>query len=205
MKTYPSIPGSMGSKFREFEAYVFDKLDGSNLRFEWSRKNGFYKFGTRNHLFDETDWQFGPAKQLFMDTWSEDLSRIAVSQRWKSMTVFGEFWGPNSFAGVHEPDDEKQINVFDVMVDKKGFLSPQDFLKVFGELNIATFLGQFRWTRSFVEQVREGAVHGVTLEGVVGKSGASPRRITAKAKTQVWIDRVRSRYTAREAERLLQS
>ena len=25
---------------------AFDKIDGSNVRFQWNRKRGFYKFGT---------------------------------------------------------------------------------------------------------------------------------------------------------------
>jgi hypothetical protein len=56
----PSIP----REFSEFEAYVFDKLDGSNLRFEWKRKGGWYKYGTRHRLFDATDPGFGSAIEL---------------------------------------------------------------------------------------------------------------------------------------------
>jgi hypothetical protein len=32
VKDYPSIPRSTGQSFREFEADIFDQLDGSNLR-----------------------------------------------------------------------------------------------------------------------------------------------------------------------------
>lgn len=59
MKQYPSINSSNGQSFKEFVADVFDKLDGSNLRFEWSKKQGWYKFGTRHRLFDNTDPVFG--------------------------------------------------------------------------------------------------------------------------------------------------
>lgn len=60
MKEYPSIPtlptqGS--SSFAHWkrnnnmsEIYAFDKIDGSNIRAEWSSKRGFYKFGSRNRL-----------------------------------------------------------------------------------------------------------------------------------------------------------
>ncbi len=44
MKEYPTIPQSIGTAFRELpNVYVFDKLDGSNLRFEWSKKKSWYK------------------------------------------------------------------------------------------------------------------------------------------------------------------
>lgn len=69
MKTYPSIPRSTGQSFQEYDAYVFDKLDGSNLRFEWSRKKGWVKYGTRRRLFDTTDPVFGEAITLFHEVW----------------------------------------------------------------------------------------------------------------------------------------
>lgn len=46
MITYPSLDYYFD--YPEIYIYAFDKLDGSNIRFEWSRKRGFYKFGTRN-------------------------------------------------------------------------------------------------------------------------------------------------------------
>jgi hypothetical protein len=62
LKEYPAIPQSIGTAFRELpNAYVFDKVDGSNLRFEWSKKKGWHKFGTLSRLFDQSDWQFGRA------------------------------------------------------------------------------------------------------------------------------------------------
>ena len=47
MKSYPSIPKF---SFGDIKLHTFDKLDGSNLRFEWTKKKGWYKFGTRSWL-----------------------------------------------------------------------------------------------------------------------------------------------------------
>lgn len=49
MKQYPSISHDpvKGSPF-----YVFDKLDGSNMRVEWHPKKGFWKFGSKTQLVD---------------------------------------------------------------------------------------------------------------------------------------------------------
>lgn len=43
MKQYPSITNVSSGRLIEFDAYVFDKLDGSNLRFEWDRKVGTHQ------------------------------------------------------------------------------------------------------------------------------------------------------------------
>ena len=46
MKQYPSIPGLKElEKLKGRKIYVFDKIDGSNIRAEWNPKKGFYKFG----------------------------------------------------------------------------------------------------------------------------------------------------------------
>jgi hypothetical protein len=94
MKEYPTIPRSTGQNFREFDAYVFDKIDGSNLRFEWSPKAGWSKAGTRHHLFDESDGVFGEALPIFENQWAEALAQIARHERWGRLTAFFEFWGP---------------------------------------------------------------------------------------------------------------
>lgn len=58
MKEYPSIPFWNKGTFGE-RVYVFEKLDGTQLRIEWSKKQGFYKFGTRGQLINEEDRIWG--------------------------------------------------------------------------------------------------------------------------------------------------
>jgi hypothetical protein len=205
VKSYPSIPRSTGQDFQEFDAYVFDKLDGSNLRWEWARKGGWYKHGTRTRLFDETDEVFGSAIALFQKTLAEPLEKIARDERWERMIVFTEFWGPRSLGGLHEPDDEKRLTLFDVNPHKKGILGPQSFLKLFGHLDTPKFLGRMRWTRGFVEQVRRGEVEGISDEGVVGKAGEGHKLVMAKAKTQTWIDKILARYGEEQGRKIVES
>jgi hypothetical protein len=50
MYRYPEIDGP--SKAPHEHCLAFDKLDGSNMRFEWSPKRGWYKFGSRGQLID---------------------------------------------------------------------------------------------------------------------------------------------------------
>lgn len=205
MKPYPSIQSSRGQKFQEFDAYVFDKLDGSNLRFEWTRKARWNKFGTRNRLFDQQDPDFGIAIPLFHVGWSEDLTRVAVDNRWDHLIVYMEFCGPNSFAGKHDPDDVKTLTLFDACPNRKGLLGPKDFLKLFGHLKVPRLLGIQKWTRGFVDRIRKGEISGITFEGVVGKGGHGHDLVMAKAKTQAWIDKVMSQYGEAEGKKLVDS
>lgn len=205
MKLYPSIAQSTGQKFQEFDAYVFDKVDGSNLRFEYSRKRGFYKYGTRHRLFDETDDQFPDAKDLFHNTLADPLSKVAKKEGWDGLTVFCEYWGPGSFAGEHIAGEPKKLTLFDANPYKKGILGPKRFLDLFGHLEIPKFLGRVRWTRGYVERVRLGQVEGITFEGVVGKGGDGHKLVMAKAKTQAWVNKVLEKYGILEGQKIVDS
>jgi hypothetical protein len=125
-------------------------------------------------------------------------------QRWDRSIVYTEYWGDLSLAGMHQPEDEMRLTLFDVAPHKKGILGPRRFLKLFGHLPTPTYLGEIKWTRDYVSRVREGAVEGITFEGVVGKAGDGHDQVRAKAKTQAWIDRVKVLY-GEEAEKIINS
>lgn len=200
MKQYPSIPVSTGQSFREFDAYIFAKLDGSNVRAEWTRKKGWSKFGTRTRLVDTTDPVFGIVPALFMQTLSEDIERIAKDERWEHLVVFCEFYGESSFAGLHTPGEPKSLALLDVAANKRGLLPPRDFVKLFAnKTSIAPFLGTQRWTRGLVNQVRQSAYPGMSSEGVVGKAQIKHELVMAKAKSLVWLNRVAALYGEKRA------
>ena len=206
MKSYPSIPQCTGQRFFEIEhAHVFDKLDGSNLRAEWSRKAGWYKHGKREGLIDHTNEHLVVAPELFMARLAEPLERLARAQRWQHLVVYYEFWGAKSFAGCHEEGDPKFLTPFDAAADKKDLLDPVTFRRAFeDQVPTPRYLGQTHWTRGYVERVRLGEVEGVTFEGVVAKAGSGHDLVLAKAKTQAWKDRVQTVYGAK-AEQIINS
>jgi len=224
MKEYPSISSSVGQQFREIpHAYVFDKLDGSNLRIERNKKRGWYKFGTRTRLFDQTDPDFGSAIELFKKTLEEPLTKIVRDEQLDQVVVFCEFWGAKSFAGKHQPDEPKHMTLFDIAVHKRGILGPKEFLRLTKHLDpplVPYYLGQFNWTRDFVGQVRNeplirkmtsqsliGQTAPVTVEGVVGKAGDGKTHdlVMAKAKTQAWVDAVLAQYGEIEGKKIVES
>lgn len=141
MTTYRSIDRISKHRGMGEQCFSFYKYDGSNLRWEWNKKRGFYKFGTRKRMFDESDRQFGEAVQLFRKNYEEPLSKILVNNyRQDKVVVFTEYLGENSFSGFHKPEDKKELVLFDVHIIKKGLLSPQDFLKQFGHLDFSAEL-----------------------------------------------------------------
>lgn len=202
MKSYPSMARGCVQHFR---AHVFDKADGSNLRFEWSKKRGWYKYGTRNHLFDQTDPVFGSAIDVFQNGLAQGIADVAKSQRWDKAVVFAEFFGPHSFAGVHLPEDPKFLALFDVSPLRKGILPPAEFLKLFGHLEITKFLGVVDWNSDYVARVRRGEVEGITFEGVVAKGMVNRELVMEKAKTQAWIDKVFALHEKWRAQEIVES
>ena len=173
MKTYPSIDREVTNQ----PIYAFDKLDGNNIRAEWSRKKGFWKFGSRGRLFDPSDELVGETQQLVLDKYGDDLAKIFREQRWQKAIGFFELHGPRSFIGQHHPEDKKTVTLFDVAGDKKGILEPRNYLRIFGDLAIAPLLYQGNSNNLFAAEVEEGRLEGMTFEGVVCKGkNVSPGR-----------------------------
>jgi len=203
MKGYPSIPQCTGQGFFEIrDAYIFDKLDGRNVRVEWTKKQGWHKWGSRHRLFDGTDPDFAPAIPLFERVYCESLARIATDSRWQGVTAYLELWQPSSLGGVFVPGEQFHLTLFDVAPYKACQMGPKEFLKTFDAVPTAKFLGQAHWTRGFVDQVRH---EGMTFEGVVGKAGERHKLVLAKAKSQKWVDAIMARYGEVEGKKLVDS
>jgi len=196
MKEYPSIPDRING---ELDIIAFNKLDGSNIRVEWSQKNGFYKFGTRHRLLDPKSKYFGGAYLLFKEHWEKILPSIFIKQKWigKTMRVicFFEYHGSNSFAGWHPGDKDPKLTLIDVNIHKRGILPPKDFIKIFGHLNIPKVLYRGKANKTFIEAIRNSEIEDMSFEGVVCKAGNPSKKKTAKPimfkiKSQAWFDRL---------------
>lgn len=193
MKDYPSIESS--------HSYVpviaFDKLDGSNIRAEWTKKIGFSKFGRRNALLDDSNPSLLIAPELIEKNYSKSLSTIFQKQGLQKVTCFFELFGPNSFAGFH-PDSSQDMKVvlIDVAVHPKGFLEPRQFLKLFQDkVEIPNVIHDGKWNKELSIMVNNGTMEGMTFEGVVCKgSYISPGRpLMFKVKNHAWYQRLRDK------------
>jgi hypothetical protein len=202
MKSYPSINNS--SKAPRQPCYGFVKYDGSNLRFEWSKKRGWHKFGTRNLLFDETS-MFGPAIPLFKQKYGDDLEAVFKKSKMfrgvDRVIVFAEWFGAKSFAGQHEDGDPKDIVLFDVNPITKGMLGPKEFLDEFGHLQVAEMIYQGNLNEEIIAAVKESKYDFVSKypiktevpEGMIVKGGKGHDLWMAKIKCHAYFEELRKR------------
>jgi len=197
MKKYPSIPHLTSDIIGKY-GYVFPKLDGSNLRFEYNPKKGWVKFGTRERQIDKTDNQFGKAIDLFeaiyMDSWSEWLKK---NYRNKSVTIFAEYWGPGSFAGSHI-DYMHRLDMIDMYFnDTEEFIHPKEFCRTqYNPINEPIFVGPI--TQELVDCVRTGMYDNSLelpddqpFEGVVIKGVENGEIWRCKLKTERYIQELK--------------
>lgn len=203
MKQYPTIE----KKLNFTDTYCwFDKLDGSNIRAEWSKKKGFYKFGSRKVLINE-DTVLNKSIELINEKYAEDLSKIAIEQKWQSAVFFFEFFGKKSMFGQHEMDDKHDVILIDCSVYKQGYLDPRDFINIFKNIDIPTVIGQGQISQELVQNIKDGLVEGLTYEGVVFKpiivGSKFKKRTMIKVKTDKWINDLKA--YCKEDEKLFQN
>lgn len=197
MLEFPSILGfqDLSAKIGE-HVFAFNKLDGSNIRAEWTKKNGWSKFGSRTRLLDKSDPILGGAIDLFTNKYAEPLERVFNSireykERGKA-TVFMEYFGPSSFAGTHVQDEVKNLVLFDVSIHKLGFLDPREFIKNFGHLEIPELIYEGKLTKEFIDNVRNG--NYPVFEGVICKGGHKHTLWMRKIKTLAYLDQLKNRF-----------
>lgn len=193
MEQYPSILGSAKAPLSK-PCIAFYKYDGSNLRWEWSPKQGWSKFGTRKHLFDKSDSQFSQAIPLFMESLADELvyrtkQFVKNPQR---ITAFTEFFGPQSFAGSHVEEDPKELRLFDVFLFQKGFVKPKQFVEIYGDLpQAAEIVYEGNLSKKFIMAVKKGKYK--VFEGVIAKGND----FMVKIKTDEYFRRLRHKYPER--------
>ncbi len=195
MKSYPSIQFDI---IKDSNTYIFDKLDGSNIRVEWTKKNGFCKFGTRTRLLDPKEEPLGETVSLFNETFESELQKILKANCEKAVCFF-EFFGENSFAGNHEYEKHKLV-LIDVSYHKKGILNPKNFLDTFGHLCTPKLLHVGKVGNEFIESVKHSTLEGMTFEGIVGKvpQHKKPPKMF-KIKSRAWLTKLKNYCNDNEA------
>lgn len=195
MLAYPSIPAAMKSRHLGKDCMAFYKYDGSNLRWEWSPKRSWYKYGSRTQLFDESSEQFKDAIPLFKNGMADDIVSAITKEFGKTerIVAFTEYFGPSSFAGWHDPTEQKDMVLIDVSVYKKGFLLPQQFVNLFGQQTwAAKHIYSGPMDEGFVMSVRHSTPTSEyhVNEGVVCKGDTW----NAKIKTFAYLNKLKNRF-----------
>lgn len=189
MKSYPSIP-HWNKGIKGEPVYVFDKLDGSNIRAEWSKKQGWYKFGTRTQLIDITSQPFGEAILIFREKYAEGLETVFKNKyrECKNFVVFLEYYGENSFAGNHVAEDKKDLVLFDVSQYKRGIIPPKEFIENFQHLGIPG------WCKDTFNDSLIDIVKSIDDgEGVVCKGVHKNKVWMSKIKTNWWLSKIKEK------------
>lgn len=190
MKAYPSIRKLISENIPDNSFHIFAKYDGSNIRAEWSPKQGFYKFGSRHQLID----QYSPFKiaiELVKDKFEKDLSDIFKAQKYQSAICFFELWGEDSFAGSHNFEKPFNLTLFDVAPYKKGILIAEQFIEIFGHLDIAKVLHVGQITPEVYYAIKGSTLPDMPLEGVVAKSVDKKLPLMYKIKSDAWLARLK--------------
>lgn len=197
MKAYWSIPGPLKAPIGEY-CWAFSKIDGSNIRVQWNKKQGWYKFGTRRRLFDQTDPEYGRVIPLFLERYGDSLAKVFRNKYSKreQIIAFCEFYGDESFAGCHNFEKPMEVTLFDVEIHKQGFVLPCEFINNFSHLPIAPLIYEGKFSLEFIQDVIDNKFN--LKEGVVAKgsiSGCNPQHSLwmAKVKTQWWLNELRKR------------
>lgn len=193
MKNYPKIEYHNKGLFGE-HCIAFDKLDGSNLRFEWGHKRGWYKFGSRNVMIDKNNEQFGIGIEIFLNKYGDELDQIFRTKYRKvpNFVVFGEFYGENSFAGQHLDSDVKDVVLFDVNQYQRGFIDPKEFVKNFGHLHIPNIIYDGKYNNQIISDVQSNKFN--LSEGVIVKGMKGKETWMVKIKTNDWLNKIKEKF-----------
>ena len=202
MIEYPSIMSS--AKAPREHCIAFDKMDGSNVRVKYTNKRGFHLFGSRTQMFDKNHPFLAPAIPYFHDHFEKPLVNFIKSEfpDEREVVAYLEFFGNNSFAGWHDPNDTtKRLVCFDIMIGHKNrkLLLPQEFVKLTEKYKIISpkVIYEGNLTDQFIQDVQDGkypVIEGVVCKGIL-KSGAHRGGVwMAKIKTQAYLDRLFNKY-----------
>lgn len=197
MKSYDKIQYWNQGLFGE-DCVCFDKIDGSNFRAEFSRKRGFYKYGSRSIMIDRSSEHLGSGIDIFLNKYSEDLNRIFRDKysRVDSFVVFGEFIGENSFAGQHVDSDVKDVILFDINQYKRGIITPYEFLENFGHLHIPSIVYEGEYDIDLISHIRENKTlkEGVIAKGILRRKNNKEEAWMTKIKTDIWLKKVKEKF-----------
>jgi hypothetical protein len=202
---YPKIPSSLNCPLRN--CWAFEKYDGTLIHVIYNPQLGWFdSFGTRrdSFSFDEDGFkQFHNAHpELFNlvgidELWDQDgklaeyLSNEPRFSSRQEIMFFAEYFGPNSFAGSHDPKDKMQLVILDVQVDG-ALLPPDQFITLFQDFPIAKVVFKGRFTGQLFSDVRNGKYD--VKEGVVVKGVVDGKVYMCKIKTNEYLQKLKETF-----------
>ena len=204
--------------------YAFNKLDGQNFCVKLNtKKMMFDSFGSRTQMVDESSEQFGDTVRFFknsnipqvlIDIVKKNKGKGCLFAGVDEVTFFFEWYGENSFAGVHQSGDEMRLPLIDVFIKKKGYIEPKPFIELFcdnPDIETPELIYQGILTKTFINEIFENdwtkpdCKYPMVKEGVVCRRSSllkGQRMPKVKFKTKWWIDRLHEKYSEEECKKL---
>ena len=198
---YPKIPDALDCPLRQ--CIAFEKYDGTNIHWVLQPLYGWTDYGTRRDRFPLTNTgvrQFEEAHPELAGLnklWDQDSKLeffLMDNEKYnsaKEIIVFTEYLGPNSFAGQHQPKDQKQLVIFDVQVDGK-IIPPEQLIEDFKQFNLARVVFQGKFSGQLFVDVRKGKYD--VKEGVVVKGSLGDQVYMTKIKTEAYLERLKKEF-----------
>lgn len=220
MKHYDSIPKiTEDNELLGKEVWAYNKLDGQNLCVRYTKGEGFSGFGSRKCSLKPGDPNFGNSIEWFYKHYSETLGRILQEEPYfkgaKEITLYFEWYGDLSFAGVHDPADTSlRLALIDVAVIKKGYIEPETFYNIFSDipgLEIPGVIYKGVLDQGFIESIQKNdptspnPQYPTVKEGVVCRGTRTlrgQRMPKVKIKTDWWISELHKRFKPEQWEEL---
>ena len=190
MQEYPSFSGHVV----DTHVKVFPKYDGANVRVKWTRARGFTDFGTKRRLVEASEPLLGQSVGLWRGKYEDAATEILRRYGCRQAVLFGELYGPTSFAGYFTPEEPLDVMLFDLYVqDDERMLTQSEFGRLFRGVEIAPALYEGKPSEPMRQKVKEGSLPGQTFEGVICKGDVDTRGrpVMFKIKSDAWLNRLR--------------
>lgn len=202
---YRKIPDTTDCPLKQCKGYV--KYDGTNIHWYWHRKNG-WEFGTRRNRYplthsgiEEFNQNHPGLSEIFelFESFRFITEYLIHEYKAKEFTLFTEFYGDHSFAGLHQENDPKHLVLIDNLVyDGEKYYSSfeiEDNLRQFedGNFKVAEIFYRGKYSGQLVEDIRKGKYplnEGAVLKGEVKNYGL----YMAKVKTNAYMERLKENF-----------
>jgi hypothetical protein len=143
-------------------------------------------------MISEYEKPFNKAIPIIREKYQLDLEMVFKEQKWREVSCYFEFYGPSSFAGQHNFEEEMTATLIDVNPYKEGMLPPDKFIKYFKHLDIPNILYEGYITTEIIDQVKNSTLPRMTFEGVVAKGTENGKQVMFKVKSKAWLDKLKT-------------
>lgn len=152
-------------------------------------------------MYDKTHLQLGNVVTVFERKYFDKLynyfSTVRDYRTLQSIVVYLEYVGPNSFAGLHDPNDKMYLVLIDVWKHGKGWVEPKDFVKDFTEFGIPEVIYRGNLNQEFIQDIKNNIYN--LKEGVVAKVTQQTKRVDKKVwmvkiKANQWYEKLKAKY-----------